>query len=143
LEIFAFLLIGGIWAAFLLPSFFESRRRAPLSTTRNFARSKDLLASVSATNGQALKARRRAATRRSRVVTVLSLGAVGSLAVAVLQSSFVWLLATIAFDVAVAGYVALLLQMRAVREQTAPVVSLVAVDAVDEVQHHTVRVVAG
>ncbi len=143
MEIFAFLLIGGIWAAFLLPSFFESRRRAPLSTTRNFARSKDLLASVSATNGQALKARRRAATRRQRAVTLLSLGAVGSLAVAVLQSSFIWLLGAIAFDIALAGYITLLLHMRAARERSAPVVSLMSVDAVEDVQHHTVRVVAG
>ena len=143
MEIFAFLLIGGIWAAFLLPSFFESRRRAPLSTTRNFARSKDLLASVSATNGQALKARRQAAVRRRNVLVVLTAGALGSLAVSVLQSSFTWLLVAIAFDLALAGYITLLLQVKAVRERSAPVVSLVPVGAVDDAQHHTVRVVAG
>jgi hypothetical protein len=143
LEIFAFLLIGGIWAAFLLPSFFESRRRAPLTTTRNFARSKDLLASVSATNGSALKARRRAAMRRRRVLTVLALGAAVSLAAAVLQSSFTWLLIAIGFDLALASYVTLMLQVKAMRERTAPVVSLVPVDTVEDAQHHTVRVVAG
>lgn len=143
MEIFAFLLIGGIWAAFLLPSFFESRRRAPLSTTRNFARSKDLLASVSATNGSALKARRLAAMRRRRVLTVLGMGALGSLIVAVLQSSVVWLLVAIGFDLALAAYVTLMLQVKATRERSAPVVPLVAVEAVDDAQHHTVRVVAG
>lgn len=143
MEIFAFLLIGGIWAAFLLPSFFESRRRAPLNTTRNFARSKDLLASVSATNGQALKARRRAAARRRRAVTVLSLGVLGSLAIAVLQSSFAWLLVTIGFDLALAGYITLLLKIKTARERSAPVVRLAAVDSVDDAQQHTVRVVAG
>ena len=39
MQIFAFILIAGIWAAFLLPSFFESRRKAPMTRTRNFARS--------------------------------------------------------------------------------------------------------
>ena len=143
MEIFAFLLIGGIWAAFLLPSSFESRRRAPLTTTRNFARTKDLLASVSATNRPALMARRRAATRRQRALTVLSLGAILSLTVAVLQSSFALLMVAIAFDLALAGYVALLVQMRATRERTSPVVSLVPIDPVHDAQHHTVRVVAG
>ncbi len=143
LEIFAFLLIGGIWAAFLLPSFFESRRRAPLSTTRSFARSKDLLASVSATNGQALKARRLAAVRRRRALTVLSAGALGSLGLAVLQNSFIWLIATIGFDLGLAGYITLLLQMKVSHERSAPVISLVPVEPGDDTQHHTVRVVAG
>jgi hypothetical protein len=144
LEIFAFLLIGGIWAAFLLPSFFDSRRRAPLNTTRNFARSKDLLASVSATNnGQALKARRLAAVRRRRVLVLLSIGALGSLALAVLQGSFAWLMATIVFDIALAAYVAVLMQIKATRHDSAPVLSLVPTESMQDEQHHTVRVVAG
>ena len=146
MEIFVFLLIGGIWAAFLLPAFFDSRRRSPLSTTRNFARSKDLLASVSATNGQALKAKRRAGVRRRRVLTMLSLGALGSLAFAVWQSSFTWLVAAIGFDVALAAYITVLLHMRATRDGYTPVVSVLPVEPVEPVvdaQHHTVRVVAG
>ena len=143
MEIVAFLLIGGIWAVFLLPSFFESRRRAPLNTTRNFARSKDLLASVSGVNAPELKARRRAAVRRRRVLAILAVGAFGSLAAAVLQDSFVWLAATIAFDLALAGYVTLMLQMRPGRIAASPVVPLMAVDPTDDTQHHTVRVVAG
>ena len=143
MEIFVFLLIGGIWAAFLLPAFFDSRRRSPLSTTRNFARSKDLLASVSATNGQALKAKRRAGVRRRRVLTMLSLGALGSLAFAVWQSSFTWLVAAIGFDVALAAYITVLLHMRATRDGYTPVVSVLPVEPVVDAQHHTVRVVAG
>jgi hypothetical protein len=143
LEIFAFLLIGGIWAAFLLPSFFDSRRRAPLNTTKSFARSKDLLASVSVTNGQAIKAQRMAGVRRRRVLAVLTVGAMGSLALAVLQGSFVWLMVTVGFDLALAGYIALLMQMKASRAQAAPVLSLLPVEAMDDAQHHTVRVVAG
>lgn len=143
MEIFAFLLIGGIWAAFLLPSFFESRRRAPISTTRNFAKSQDLLASVSGVNAAEVKARRHSALRRRRVLAVLSAGALGSLAIAVLQSSFTWLLVAIAFDLALAGYITLMLQMRATRARTAPVVPLVAVEPPEDAQHHTVRVVAG
>ena len=143
MEIFAFLLIGGIWAAFLLPSFFESRRRAPLSTTRNFARSKDLLASVSGANAAHFKARRIAANRRRRVLVILSVGALGSLAVAVLQESVVWLGATIAFDLALAAYITLLVQIRSNTARSASVLSLVAVESAEDVQHHTVRVVAG
>jgi hypothetical protein len=143
LEIFAFLLIGGIWAAFLLPSFFENRRRGPLNTTRNFARSQDLLASVSATNSAELKARRRAGVRRRRVLLILTIGALGSLALAVFQGSFMWLMATIGFDLALAGYVTLLLQVRTTRARSAPVVPLVAVESTEDAQHHTVRVVAG
>ncbi len=59
------------------------------------------------------------------------------------QNSFTLLLVAIAFDLALAGYITLLLQIRATRGRSAPVVSLVPVESVDDAQHHTVRVVAG
>lgn len=77
------------------------------------------------------------------MLTILTLGAVASLAIAVLQSSFTFLLVAIAFDLALAGYITLLLQIRVTRERSAPVVPLVAVESMDDAQHHTVRVVAG
>jgi len=42
------ILIAGLWAAFLLPSFLDHRSRAPRTTTRDFARTKKLLAQVTA-----------------------------------------------------------------------------------------------
>ena len=65
MEIIAFVLIACIWAAFLLPSFFESRRAAPLSTTRSFAKSTALLGTVASSTGTELMARRRARERLS------------------------------------------------------------------------------
>ena len=73
----------------------------------------------------------------------LTVGALGSLALAVLQGSFLWLATTIAFDVALAGYITVLLQIRATRARSAPIVSLLPVESSDDAQHHTVRVVAG
>jgi hypothetical protein len=142
-EIYAFLIIGGMWAAFLLPGIFESRRRAPLNTTRNFSRSKDLLASVSGVNAGEVKARRRLAARRRRVLTVLAAAAFVSLAGAVAQSSLLWLTVTIGFDVVLAAYVTLMLQVKAGVGRSATVVPLIAVEPEGEdKQHHTVRVVA-
>ena len=73
----------------------------------------------------------------------LALGALGSLALAVLQNSFPFLLLAIAFDLALAGYITLMLQVRASRVRTAPVVPLLRVEPAEDAQHHTVRVVAG
>ena len=112
MELFAFILIACIWAAFLLPSFFESRRKAPTSTTRNFAKSTALLASVANSSGPEIIARRRAQDRRRRTLMALAAAALISLTVAVLRSSLVWLGVTIALDLAIAGYVTMLLFMR-------------------------------
>jgi hypothetical protein len=142
-TLIAFLLIGGIWAAFLLPSFFAGRRRGPLNTTRNFARSKDLLASVTGVNAGEVKARRRAAARRKRVLVALGSGAVFSLALAVYQSSLTWLAVTIGFDLLFAGYVTLLLKVRGHGGRTGSVIPLITVEREEDTQHHTVRVVAG
>ncbi len=143
MEIVVFLLIGGIWAVFLLPTFFAGRRRAPLNTTRNFARSKDLLASVTGVNAGGAKARRRAAARRKRVLVVLGTGAVLSLALAVYQSSLTLLAVTIGFDLLFAGYVTLMLRVRGNGGRTGSVVPLITVEREEDTQHHTVRVVAG
>ena len=50
MAIVLFILIAGLWAAFLLPSFFDHRSQTPRSTTRDFARTKQLLAAVSASD---------------------------------------------------------------------------------------------
>jgi hypothetical protein len=112
MPLLVFLLIGAVWAAFLLPSFFESRRRAPISATRSFQRSNELLATVATSDGQQLMARRRQADRRRVLLLTLSGGAVITLAVALLTGSMFWLGATIVFDLAIGAYVMLLLMLQ-------------------------------
>lgn len=151
MPLLVFLLIGAVWAAFLLPSFFESRRRAPISATRNFQRSNELLGSVARADAQHLLARRRQATRRRRLLLVLSVGAAATLAVAVLTGSMFWLGATLVFDLLIGAYVTLLLMLRnrAYGLAAAPRIGSVGTPgqpvspALEANQPATVRVVAG
>ncbi len=138
----ALILIAGIWAAFLLPSLLDGRRHAPISTTRNFARSQSLLASVATPEARDAMQRRRAATRRSRILLSIALAAVGSLVMAIVQGSTTWLAVTIAFDLAFAGYVTLLLHVRQQVPRRAAVVPLRVVRDTDP-HESSVRVVAG
>lgn len=125
MEILAFLIIGGVWAVFLLPSFFEGQRNASMRSTRSFARNNDLLASVALNSAEDIRAASTARRRRRRTVAVLGTGALGSLGAAVLTGSTVWLGVTIAFDILLAGFVTALLQAKAARFETvAPVVSI-------------------
>ena len=147
MHLFAFILIGGIWAAFLLPSVLDGRRKAPASSTRSFARSQDLLASVATQEGRQVVQRKRTTTRRRRVLSALGAGAALSLVMAIISGSTSWLAAAIGFDVAFAGYVTLmLLALQSPRAQ-APVVPLRAVDAPAEAEQQpafgSVRVIAG
>ncbi len=150
MPLLVFLLIGAVWAAFLLPSFFESRRRAPMTATRSFQRSNELLATVATTNGQQLMARRRQADRRRIFLMTLSAGAVITLAVALLTGSTFWLGATIIFDLAIGAYVMLLLMLRQrnLAVAMAPRIGAVEAPASAELRREgnqpaTVRVVAG
>lgn len=148
MEIIVFILLAGIWAAFLLPSFFDHRRQTPRAATRDFARSRRLLASVSSTgsNGGGY-VRRHAQMRRRRLMIGMVVGAVVTLLAAVLTGSIVLFALAIAFDVAIAAYVTLLVQWQ--QSTAAGVVRLPrqTVDArpdyetVEETP--TVRVIAG
>jgi hypothetical protein len=113
MEIIVFILLAGVWAAFLLPSFFDHRRQTPRAATRDFARTRRLLASVSSTgssgNGYA---RRNAQLRRQRLMLLLGIAAAVSLVIAVLTGSVIWLMASIVIDAAIAVYVALLVQLQ-------------------------------
>lgn len=125
MEILAFLIIGGVWAVFLLPVFFESSKSASLRSTRSFARHNDLLAAVATQSTAEVRAARLARTRRRRTVVMLGSGALGSLAASVLTGSTLWLGVTILFDVMLAGFVTVLLQVKAARFiEVAPVVEL-------------------
>lgn len=87
MEIMAFLIIGGVWAVFLLPAFFESSKSSSLRSTRSFARHNDLLASVTTQSTAVVRANRLARSRRRRAVAVLGTGALGSLAASVVTGS--------------------------------------------------------
>ena len=155
MPLLVFLLIGAVWAAFLLPSFFESRRRAPISATRNFQRSTELLASVAGTDAQVVMARRRQAVRRRRLLLTLSAGAAVTLAVALVTSSLFWLGATVVFDILIGAYVTLLLmaRQRAFAVASAPRIGTAEPAVIEELSPETrrdagqasstVRVVAG
>lgn len=147
MQLVGFILIVAIWAAFLLPSFFDSRRKAPMATTRSFARDTALLATVASSTVQEVAARRRASARRQRTLILLSGGAAATLAVAIWQSNVAWLGVSLGFDVALAGFVTMLLYVRRQRIVTdvtpiATPVPLAAASGKDP-QRHTVRVVAG
>lgn len=112
MEIIVFILLAGVWAAFLLPSFFDSRRHTPKAATRDFARSTAMLASVSAQPYGALYAKRQAAIRRRNTLVALGIGAAATLALAVWTGSVFWLGVAIGFDVLIGLYVTLMLQMQ-------------------------------
>jgi hypothetical protein len=147
MEILAFLIIVGVWMVFLLPSFFENQRSASLSSTRSFARSNDLLASVALHSAEEVRAANWARRRRRRTVAFLSTGALGSLAAAVLTGSVIWLGVTIAFDILLAAFVTALLQAKAARfAAVAPVVRLETGTSEDLTEVEvlpSIRIVAG
>ncbi len=146
MEILAFVLIGGIWAAFLLPSFVENRQRAPINSTRSFARNTALLASVAGNSVRDVMLRRQAQERRRKVLYALSAGAIGTLGAAIWFDSVMWLGATVVFDLALGGYVSLLLGANQRRSRMGRVLSLRNHRDLQETVREpepTVRVVAG
>jgi hypothetical protein len=154
MGIIFFILIAGAWAAFLLPSFFDHRRENPKATTRAFARSKEKLASVTTSQvGSPAYAQQHAQRRRQRIFLVLLFAALATLVIAVLQSSTLWLAITIIVDMAVGGYVAMILtakQPKAVRrapvvpiQTSIPAAPTTAGDLNVDSASPTVRVIAG
>jgi predicted small integral membrane protein len=154
MGIIFFILIAGAWAAFLLPSFFDHRRENPKATTRAFARSKEKLANVTTAQvGSPAYARHHAQMRRQRIFIALLVTALVSLAIAVLRTSITWLAITIVVDMAVGGYVAMILAAREPRTvRRAQVVQIpTSIAAVPTTATHldleeappTVRVIAG
>ena len=156
MAIVLFILIAGLWAAFLLPSFFDHRNQTPRSTTRDFARTKQLLATVSASQPDTdAYVRRHVQRRRTRVLIGLAITALVTLVVATWTGSVAWLWATIAVDVAIALYVTMLLTVKrqgmvpraAVVPIAAPQPAVAQAPAVAEPERYeefqTVRVIAG
>ena len=156
MPIVLFILIAGLWAAFLLPSFFDQRSHAPKSTTRDYARAKEMLASVAQSQPDSdTYIRRHAQVRRQRILLAMGVASVSTLVFATLTGSVPWLMLNIAVNVTIAGYVTLLLtikQRRAIQQTVVvqiPNASQRQLAAVPTQQSYatdeaaTVRVIAG
>ncbi len=113
MEIVIFILLAGVWAMLLIPSFFDSRRQAPINTTQNFARDTARLAAVRAAAAEPAVARRRQVlARRRRALIGLVLAALTTLAIAIVTGSLLMLGLNLVVDMALAAYVAMLLQVK-------------------------------
>jgi len=148
------ILIAGLWAAFLLPSFFDHRSRAPKTTTRDFARTRSVLERVTTANPDGEEyVRHHTQVRRQRILFGLGIFAFLSLAIATFMGSIAWLWLTVALDVAIATYVAGLVYVK--QQSALPRASVVTIESaqaavpeIDESQPPyeetlTVRVIAG
>ena len=157
MAIVLFILIAGLWAAFLLPAFFDQRSNAPKSTTRDFARTRKKLAQASTAppDGDAY-VRRHAQKKQLQVLIGLAITFVVTLGYATWSGAVMWLYINIAVAVAIAGYVAMLLSLKAqrltpraqvVQISTSPHVATAAQVAQPLVPEYeeirTVRVIAG
>jgi hypothetical protein len=113
-----FVVLAGVWGAFLFPEVFASRKEAPLNTTEEFGRWTSKLASVQGRtarrrNRALLEANRnRVLVRRRLMLILLLLSAVGTLVAALMTGSRTILYVHIAIDAAVACYVAMLVQIK-------------------------------
>lgn len=156
MAIVLFILIAGLWAAFLLPSFFDHRSRAPKNTTRDFARSRALLAHASMSQPDTDSyVRRHTQTRRQQVLIGLGVAAVSTLVFATWTGSTAWLFVNIAINVSIAAYVTMLLTVKQRRAMQRQVVTPIAQapqrqiapapvqDAYATDEAKTVRVIAG
>lgn len=99
--------LGGLWAALLLPSFLDSRHDAPLTSTRSFDRR---IAKLAAIRSEAMDARelqrRSVQARRRRVMVGLIGAALVTLTAAIFTGSIPLLLVSLAFDGMFVLYVA-------------------------------------
>jgi hypothetical protein len=155
MAIVLFILIAGLWAAFLLPAFFDHRSNAPKSTTRDFARTRNKLAQASSAQPDSdAYVRKHAQRKRQQVMLVMAVVFVGTLGYATWSGSVIWLWVNLAVAVSIAAYVTLLLSIKA--QQGTPRASVVRINAAvpqaapvaapavpEYAESHTVRVIAG
>lgn len=117
--IVAALVIGAIWAVYLLPAIFGERGTASMSSTEEFDRWTHSMAHVQKHTAADLAASHKdqIRTRRRRILTVLALLAVGGLGAAAYFKSTAWLLAGLFFASLIVLYIAALAQMKQRRLQ--------------------------
>jgi hypothetical protein len=103
------IVLGGLWAALLLPSFLDSRHDAPLTSTKSFDRRLAKLASLRSESIDPLELkRRRVQARRRRVMIGLIGAALVTLIAAIFSGSIPLLLLSLAFDGMFVAYLAAL-----------------------------------
>ena len=117
--IVAALVIGAIWAVYLLPAVFGERGSASINSTEEFDRWSHSMAHVQKHTAADLAASHKdqIRTRRRRTLIVLSSLAVGSIAAYFYLGGVPWLLAGLFFVSLVVLYVAMLAQMKQRRLQ--------------------------
>lgn len=131
------LAIAGVWGLFLLPSFVESRREAPLTSTNRYGEVSQRLSEVQSGNRNGVS--QRTLARRRRVLIFATSLAVATLTFALVSSNLGALVAHLVVDAFIAWYVAMIVQLRNQQQQLAlRAHSLATVDRFDEV-----RVIAG
>ncbi len=122
MEIVIFILLAGVWAMLLIPSFFDSRRQAPINTTQDFAKNTARLNAVRVLAAEPAAAhRRRMLARRRRTLLSLVAGAMTTLALAIVTGSILFLGLNLIVDMALAAYIAMLLQIKEVAGTKPPV----------------------
>lgn len=113
------LVIGGVWAIYLVPPILNSRRETPLASTAEYSRIAARLNTVQ-TEGQPVgvaMSRTAVLARRRRTLATLAMAAGMSLILALTTRSLGWLFTHIAVDAGIAWYVAVLLQIKQSRTQ--------------------------
>jgi len=153
MGIIFFILIAGAWAAFLLPSYLDSRRDDPSESTHEYAVTKARLGALAGSEeplADEYYAARASQVRRQRVFIAMMAAALSSLVLAVMLSSYLWLGISIFIDVLIGTYIAMLLYLRqqaAVRRRTVvplqPEVPTEAEDLDIDVAAPTVRIIGG
>jgi len=103
MEIVLFALLLGVWAALVIPSVIRSRRESAVAT-----RSPTYGDEAQPTGGH----RDRVLARRRTALVVLGVAVIGTLAGAIITGSWPILAVSLVVDVALAAYVALLLQIK-------------------------------
>ncbi len=113
MEIVIFILLAGVWAMLLIPSFFDSRKQAPINSTQDFAKNTARLNAVRVLASEPAAAqRRRVLARRRRTLIGLVAAAMTSLGIAIVTGSLVLLGINLVVDMALAAYIAMLLQIK-------------------------------
>ena len=135
------LVIGGVWAVYLVPPILNSRRETPLASTAEYSRIAARLNTVQNEGRPVAVGLGRSAVlaRRRRALATLAISAGTSLVLALTTRHLGWLFAHIVIDAGIAWYVAVLLQIKQTR--SLPVVAPLA-PRVAEYSDQPVRVVA-
>lgn len=117
--IVAALVIGAIWAVYLLPSVFGERGSASINSTEEFDRWSHSMAHVQKHTAADLAASHRdqIRTRRRRTLSLLVVLALGGFGGAVYYGSMPWLLGGLFFTSLTVLYVTMLAQMKQRRLQ--------------------------